>query len=83
MSSVDATCTATAGPMLRAALDALAEKVRSCCSTLEFAVAEEADSISFRIGGRGSDSTVIEDLAARLGSAPISAEPRAGVHRPD
>ena len=71
------------GEGLRAALDALAEKERSCCATLEFAVTEEADSISFRIGGRGSDSTVIEDLAARLGSAPISAEPRAGVQRPD
>lgn len=68
---------------LRAALDKLAEKERSCCATLEFTITEEAGSISFRIAGRASDSTTVEDLAARLGVAPLSAELRAGVHRPD
>lgn len=68
---------------LRAALDALAEKERSCCATLEFTVMEEGGSIAFKIGGQASDSTAIEDLAARLGVAPLSAELRAGVHRPD
>ncbi|MGH7461678.1 MAG: organomercurial lyase [Longimicrobiales bacterium] len=68
---------------LRAALDALAEKERSCCATLEFTVTEEAGSISFAIGGRASNSTAVQDLAVRLGVAPLSAELRAGVHRPD
>lgn len=68
---------------LRAALDALAEKERSCCSTLEFAVIEEAGSISFRIDGETPDGPAIEGLAARLGVAPLSAELRTGVHRPD
>lgn len=72
-----------AGEGLRAALDALAEKERSCCATLEFTVTEEAGSMSFRIGGQASDSTAVEDLAVRLGVAPLSAELRAGVHRPD
>jgi hypothetical protein len=71
------------GEGLRAALDELAEKERSCCATLEFAVTEEAGSLSFGIGGQASDSAAIEDLAARLGVAPLSAELRAGVHRPD
>lgn len=71
------------GEGLRAALDALAEKERSCCATLEFTVTEEAGSISFRIGGESADSTAVEDLMARLGAAPLSAELRAGVHRPD
>lgn len=72
-----------AGKGLRAALDTLAEKERSCCADLEFTVKEEVGSISFRIGGQASDSTAVEDLAARLGVAPLSAELRAGVHRPD
>lgn len=71
------------GEGLRAALDALAEKERSCCSALEFRVTEEAGSISFRIGGEAADSTAVEDLAARLGVAALSAELRADVHRPD
>ncbi|MBI2716986.1 MAG: hypothetical protein HYX37_21445 [Rhizobiales bacterium] len=71
------------GEGLRAALDALAERERSCCATLRFAVTEEAGSISFRIGGQAPDRTAIEDLAARLGVAPLSAELRAGVYRPD
>ncbi len=71
------------GEGVRAALDALAENERSCCVTLEFTVTEEAGSISFRIAGQASDSRAIEDLAARLGVAPLSAELRAGVHRPD
>lgn len=68
---------------LRAALDALAEKERSCCATLEFRVTEDGGSISFRIVGEATDSTAVEDLAARLGVAPLSAELRAGVPRPD
>lgn len=68
---------------LRASLDALAEKERSCCTTLEFTVTEEAASISFRIDGEASDWIAVEDLAARLGVAPLSAELRAGAHRPD
>jgi hypothetical protein len=71
------------GEGLRAALDALAEKERSCCPTLEFAITEEAGTISFAIGGQASSSAAIEDLAARLGVAPHSAELRAGVYRPD
>jgi alkylmercury lyase len=71
------------GEGLRAALDALAEKERSCCATLEFTVTEESGSISFAIGGQASNSAAVEDLAARLGVARLSAELRAGVHRPD
>jgi hypothetical protein len=71
------------GEGLRAALDELADKERSCCATLEFTVMEEAGSISFQIGGQSSDSTAIEELAAHLGVAPLSAELRAGVPRPD
>ena len=71
------------GEGLSAALDALAERERSCCAALEFTVTEEAASISFRIDGKASDRTAVEDLAARLGVAPLSAELRAGVHRPD
>ncbi|WP_367268081.1 organomercurial lyase [Reyranella sp.] len=71
------------GEGLLGALDVLAEKERSCCATLKFTVTEEAGSISFRIGGQASDSTAIEDLAARLGVAPLSGELRAGVRRPD
>lgn len=71
------------GEGLRAALDALAEKERSCCAALKFTVTEEAGSISFLIGGEASDGMAVEDLAARLGVAPLSAELRAGVHRPD
>ena len=71
------------GEGLRAALSALAEKERSCCAALEFTVTEEAGSISFRIGGEAADSAAVEGLAARLGVAPLSAELRAGVHRPD
>ncbi|MBY0320292.1 MAG: hypothetical protein K2X72_16325 [Reyranella sp.] len=68
---------------LRAALDALAEKEHSCCAALEFTVTAEAGSISFQIGRGTSDGTVVEDLAVRLGVAPLSAKLRAGVHRPD
>jgi hypothetical protein len=71
------------GEGLRAALDAFAEKERSCCATLEFTVTEEAGSISFWIRSQASESTAVDDLAARLGVAPLSAELRAGVHRPD
>lgn len=71
------------GEGLRAVLDALAEKERSCCAALGFAITEEAGSISFRIRGKASDGSAVEDLAARLGIAPLSAELRAGVHRPD
>lgn len=67
---------------LRAALDALAEKERSCCATLKFTITEEAGSISFRISGTESDRKAIDDLATRLGVGPLSAELRAGVHRP-
>jgi len=69
------------GEGLRAALDTLAEKERSCCATLEFTVTEEAGWISFAIGGQAAGRTALEDLAARLGVAPLSAELRAGVHR--
>ncbi|SKA25524.1 hypothetical protein SAMN02745126_04534 [Enhydrobacter aerosaccus] len=58
------------GEGLRAALDALAEKERSCCATLEFTVTEGAGLISFGIRGQASNSTAVEDLATRLGIAP-------------
>jgi hypothetical protein len=57
------------GEGLRAALDALVEKERSCCATLEFTVTEEAGSISFGIRGPASSSTSVEDLVTRLGVA--------------
>lgn len=56
-----------AGEGLRAALEALAEKERSCCATLEFMVREEAGSMSFCIDGWTRDRRAIDDLAARLG----------------
>jgi hypothetical protein len=54
---------------LRTALDTLAEKERSCCATLEFAVMERAETISFCISGTGEDRAAIDDLVARLGTA--------------
>src|SRR5262249_36561285 len=71
------------GKGLRAALDALAEKERSCCATLEFRVREEDESISFAISGKAGDRVAIEDLAAHLGIVLPAAELRANVHRPD
>jgi hypothetical protein len=68
---------------LRTALDTLAEKERSCCATLEFAVMEQAETISFCISGTGEDRAAINDLAARLGTAQVAAELRSDVYRPD
>lgn len=55
-----------AGEGLRAALDALAEKERSCCAALTFEVREEAGAISFSINGKADEWAAIEDFAARL-----------------
>lgn len=68
---------------LRTALDSLAEKERLCCATLEFAVMEQAGTISFCISGAGEDRAVIDDLMARLRTAQVAAELRPDVHRPD
>ena len=68
---------------LRTALDTLAEKERSCCATLEFAVVEQAGTISFCMSGDGEDRAAIDDLMARLGTAQVAAELRPDVHRPD
>lgn len=57
------------GEGLRAALDALAQKERSCCASLEFTIRDQDEAISLCISGQASDRTAIDDLAARFGAA--------------
>ncbi len=64
------------GEGLRAALDALVEKERSCCATLEFTVAEAASSTTLVIRGQPSNSTAVEELAAHLCTADAASCPR-------
>ena len=73
----------TARQGLRAALDSLAEKERSCCATLAFTVREEAGSISLLVSGSGDDRKSIDDLAARLGAPSAEYQLRPNVPRPD
>jgi hypothetical protein len=68
---------------LRATLDALAEKERSCCATLEFTITEQGGSVAFRIDGADEDRAAIDDLAARLEVVQATAALRDNVHRPD
>lgn len=54
---------------LRTALDTLAEKERSCCAMFEFAVMEQAETISFCISRSAGNRTAIDDLLTRLETA--------------
>lgn len=58
-----------AGDGVRTALEALAEKERACCASLEFTVGESAGSIALIIEGIAGDRAAIDELAASLVAA--------------